>query len=99
MIDQACKRAEEESYSNDEFEVEDEYMCLICLDLMFLPVTTPCGHTFCKHCLQEALSIKLECISCRQSIASSFSVTLPVNVTLRKLIEKKYPKKLQSKEK
>ena len=90
MIDQASKDAGSD-YDDDEFEVEDDYVCLICLDVLYLPVTTPCGHTYCKQCLKDAFDVKLECISCRQPILASFSVSLPVNITLRKLIDKKYP--------
>lgn len=34
-----------------------EYKCSVCLDAPELPVTTPCGHTFCEMCLQQALSV------------------------------------------
>ena len=32
-------------------EIEQEFSCSVCLELMFEPVTTSCGHTFCKECL------------------------------------------------
>ncbi|KAG1370212.1 E3 ubiquitin-protein ligase ORTHRUS 2 [Cocos nucifera] len=28
-----------------------EFSCLICRNVMVLPLTTPCGHNFCKQCL------------------------------------------------
>jgi len=71
MIEKACQESDEYS---EEFEVEDEFNCAICLDLMYSPVTTPCGHTFCKYCLKDALEIKMECISCREPISASFAV-------------------------
>jgi hypothetical protein len=36
-------------------EIEKEFECSICWELMFMPVTTPCGHTFCKKCLEDFL--------------------------------------------
>ena len=32
--------------------VDEEFQCAICWQLMYKPVTTPCGHTFCKKCLE-----------------------------------------------
>ncbi|KAK5848260.1 hypothetical protein PBY51_005889 [Eleginops maclovinus] len=31
---------------------EDQFSCSICLEVFVEPVTTPCGHSFCKACLQ-----------------------------------------------
>ncbi|XP_022623886.1 E3 ubiquitin-protein ligase TRIM39-like isoform X2 [Seriola dumerili] len=32
---------------------EDHFQCSICLNVFSDPVTTPCGHNFCKTCLSE----------------------------------------------
>ncbi|XP_062295081.1 E3 ubiquitin-protein ligase TRIM21-like [Scomber scombrus] len=32
---------------------EDQFLCCICLDVFTDPVTTPCGHNFCKNCINE----------------------------------------------
>ncbi|KAF5884028.1 E3 ubiquitin-protein ligase TRIM39-like isoform X1, partial [Clarias magur] len=32
---------------------EDQLQCSICLDVFVDPVTTPCGHNFCKICLKK----------------------------------------------
>ncbi|XP_034391679.1 E3 ubiquitin-protein ligase TRIM21-like isoform X6 [Cyclopterus lumpus] len=29
---------------------EDQFLCSVCLDVFTDPVTTPCGHNFCKNC-------------------------------------------------
>uniref|UniRef100_A0A673CH39 Uncharacterized protein n=1 Tax=Sphaeramia orbicularis TaxID=375764 RepID=A0A673CH39_9TELE len=34
-------------------EDEKQFLCSICLDIFTDPVTMPCGHNFCKHCITE----------------------------------------------
>lgn len=33
-----------------------EFSCLICREVMTLPLTTPCAHNFCKLCLEGAFA-------------------------------------------
>ncbi|KAL0544557.1 hypothetical protein IC582_019674 [Cucumis melo] len=35
-----------------------EFSCLICREVMSLPITTPCAHNFCKSCLEGAFAGK-----------------------------------------
>ncbi|XP_043972033.1 E3 ubiquitin-protein ligase TRIM39-like isoform X1 [Gambusia affinis] len=32
---------------------EDQFLCSICLDVFVSPVTTPCGHNFCRTCITK----------------------------------------------
>ncbi|XP_037621678.1 E3 ubiquitin-protein ligase TRIM21-like [Sebastes umbrosus] len=32
---------------------EDQFLCSICLDVFTDPVSIPCGHNFCKNCINE----------------------------------------------
>ncbi|XP_065590738.1 LON peptidase N-terminal domain and RING finger protein 1-like [Cyrtonyx montezumae] len=55
--------------------------CSLCIRLFFEPVTTPCGHTFCKECLERCLDHRPNCPLCKQSLreylkAGSYSPTL-----------------------
>ncbi|XP_069725165.1 LON peptidase N-terminal domain and RING finger protein 1-like [Phaenicophaeus curvirostris] len=42
--------------------------CSLCIRLFFEPVTTPCGHTFCKECLERCLDHRPNCPLCKQSL-------------------------------
>lgn len=47
---------------------KEQLLCPICLDLFDLPVSTPCGHNFCRECIQGYWqSAKLsQCPMCKQ---------------------------------
>ncbi|KAL7880828.1 hypothetical protein SRHO_G00030820 [Serrasalmus rhombeus] len=46
---------------------EDQLQCSICLDVFTDPVTTPCGHNFCRVCLKECWdsSSRCQCPVCK----------------------------------
>ncbi|KAM8880940.1 uncharacterized protein ACB058_001238 [Synchiropus picturatus] len=48
---------------------EDQFSCSICLEIFVEPVSTPCGHSFCKACLQGYWnhSKKFLCPMCKKS--------------------------------
>jgi hypothetical protein len=51
--------------------IEDELRCPICWDSPPCdPHSTPCGHTFCRSCIMQALACKKECPSCRSHVTS-----------------------------
>ncbi|XP_056253414.1 E3 ubiquitin-protein ligase TRIM21-like [Seriola aureovittata] len=41
---------------------EDQFLCSICLSVFTDPVTTPCGHNFCKNCITEHWDINVPCL-------------------------------------
>ncbi|XP_060799561.1 E3 ubiquitin/ISG15 ligase TRIM25-like [Neoarius graeffei] len=48
----------------------DQFSCPVCLDLLKDPVTIPCGHSFCKVCIngcwnQEDVKGVYSCLKCR----------------------------------
>ncbi len=45
--------------------------CIICYELMDEPTMTPCGHMFCKSCIQLCLNSKKECPICKHVIEPS----------------------------
>ncbi|XP_060795092.1 tripartite motif-containing protein 16-like [Neoarius graeffei] len=70
---------------------QDEFMCPVCLDLLKGPVTMPCGHSFCKVCIngcwdQEDQKGVYRCPQCRDTFT-----TRPVlrrNNMLAEVVEK-----------
>ncbi|XP_028419961.1 E3 ubiquitin-protein ligase TRIM21-like [Perca flavescens] len=41
---------------------EDRFLCSICLDVFTDPVSTPCGHNFCKNCITEHWNTSNRCL-------------------------------------
>ncbi|KAL6491202.1 hypothetical protein MHYP_G00015470 [Metynnis hypsauchen] len=50
---------------------EDQLQCSICLDVFTDPVTTPCGHNFCRVCLKECWdsSSCCQCPVCKEEFS------------------------------
>ena len=51
------------------------------------PVSTICGHSFCKSCLSRSLGYKQECPTCR----APCSGVMRVNIALSEIISERFP--------
>ncbi|KAM9845983.1 E3 ubiquitin-protein ligase TRIM21-like [Aulostomus maculatus] len=51
---------------------EDQFLCSICLDVFTEPVSTPCGHNFCKNCITTHWNSRDSptCPLCKKSFSS-----------------------------
>ncbi|RXM96613.1 LON peptidase N-terminal domain and RING finger protein 3 [Acipenser ruthenus] len=47
---------------------QDSPLNVLSLNARFALVTTPCGHTFCKNCLERSLDHNLRCPLCKQNL-------------------------------
>ncbi|XP_053363469.1 E3 ubiquitin/ISG15 ligase TRIM25-like [Clarias gariepinus] len=62
--------------AEDSFSVaHDQFTCAVCLDPLTDPVTTPCGHNYCKVCInrfwdQEDVKSVYSCPQCREIFVS-----------------------------
>ncbi|XP_038647052.1 LON peptidase N-terminal domain and ring finger 1, like isoform X1 [Scyliorhinus canicula] len=45
-----------------------DFDCSLCMRLFLEPITTPCGHTFCKACLERSLDHNPLCPLCKDSL-------------------------------
>lgn len=71
-------------------ERSDDFDCTLCLKLLYDPVTTPCGHSFCRSCLFQSMDRGNKCPLCRTVLFIS-PRTCSTSVTLKSIIEKNFP--------
>ncbi|KAF4673970.1 hypothetical protein FOL47_009888 [Perkinsus chesapeaki] len=63
------------------------FECPICLRLLVEPVTTACGHTFCKYCIRKSMDHRQLCPTCRAPCPFIGNT----NVMIANLIQHKFP--------
>ncbi|XP_010766689.1 LON peptidase N-terminal domain and RING finger protein 1 isoform X1 [Notothenia coriiceps] len=49
-----------------------DFECPLCIRLFYEPASTPCGHTFCKNCIERSLDHNLRCPLCKQPLQEYF---------------------------
>ncbi|XP_052440306.1 E3 ubiquitin-protein ligase TRIM39 [Carassius gibelio] len=67
--------------------LSEELQCSICLDVFTDPVTAPCGHNFCKTCLNKHWdnSQTCSCPYCKETFSQR--PDLKINITLREVAD------------
>ncbi|GLT43537.1 hypothetical protein SLA2020_174790 [Shorea laevis] len=78
------------SRSHGRAESTDDFDCTVCLKLLYEPITTPCGHSFCRACLFQTMDIGNKCPLCRKVLFIS-PRTCTISVTLNNIIQKNFP--------
>ncbi|RDW90719.1 putative ATP-dependent protease (CrgA) [Aspergillus mulundensis] len=77
--------------------VRNELDCQVCYALIIDPLTTPCGHTFCRSCVSMALSHSNLCPICRRKLNMSLSVrSEQVNKRLSDIVQTLLPEEVTS---
>ncbi|XP_067374913.1 LON peptidase N-terminal domain and RING finger protein 3-like [Channa argus] len=77
----------------------EDFSCRICLSFLFEPVTLPCGHCFCKKCLERERKEKERPVVCKECRDSSWVADVQsyrVNVVLSNLLAKWFPRQQQA---
>lgn len=67
--------------------------CSLCLKLLYEPVTTPCGHTFCSPCLARSYDHANKCPMCRTVLHVG---QLPVSIVFKNLLERSFPEEYEA---
>uniref|UniRef100_A0A667X6N5 Uncharacterized protein n=1 Tax=Myripristis murdjan TaxID=586833 RepID=A0A667X6N5_9TELE len=70
-----------------EDSISKDLTCSICLTIFTDPVSLLCGHSFCRKCITNSLSIKDQCPQCRTTVPKEEKY-LPTNHILKSLAEK-----------
>ncbi|XP_073678879.1 E3 ubiquitin-protein ligase TRIM39-like [Garra rufa] len=67
--------------------LNEELQCSICLDVFTDPVTTPCGHNFCRTCLNKCWTNTQTCFCplCKEQF--SRRPDLKINTTLKEVVQ------------
>lgn len=67
---------------------EDDFECKLCYELLYKPITTSCGHVFCKKCLLRTLDHNPTCPVCRMSLTNFLENPLkPVTYIIEEVVE------------
>ncbi|XP_042663112.1 LON peptidase N-terminal domain and RING finger protein 3 isoform X2 [Tyto alba] len=69
----------------------DVFGCRKCQGFLFEPVSLPCGHTFCKKCLERDRAAEARCVLCKEEGSVAAGQLLRVNVILSNLLAKWFP--------
>ena len=84
-------------------EPKSDFKCLecgVCLELLCRPSSTPCGHNFCKNCLDSLRGCSfsnLKCPICRSSLPKcKFKVNILLETLIKDLFPKEYSERLHS---
>lgn len=78
-----CQDSHLYEYQDD---VDDELMCHICLQPLLRPMDTPCGHTYCFHCLSNFLKEQDFCPVDRLRL--QLHLCRPSSLLVRNLLDK-----------
>ncbi|KAM4556186.1 E3 ubiquitin-protein ligase TRIM21-like [Fundulus diaphanus] len=72
--------------SGSNLRSEDQFLCSICLDVFTDPVSTPCGHNFCKACITHnwEVNVPYKCPLCKELFTSR--PQLGVNTFIREMV-------------
>ncbi|KAK3563377.1 hypothetical protein QTP86_023329, partial [Hemibagrus guttatus] len=66
---------------------EEQLRCPVCLEVFTDPITTPCGHNFCKSCITQSwdTSPQCNCPYCKEKF--TMRPELKINITLREVAD------------
>jgi len=76
-----------------------DFECALCYKLFYQPVTTTCGHTYCKSCILSSLKYSPNCPLCRTKLFDSpRDCNYSVNYLLVNILEKHFGSEYKARE-
>ncbi|XP_078116752.1 LON peptidase N-terminal domain and RING finger protein 1 isoform X2 [Sander vitreus] len=90
-----CRRVPEDLLDSNDLE------CSLCMRLFYEPVTTPCGHTFCKNCLERCLDHTSQCPLCKESLKEYLAcrkhmVTTVLDTLIKQYLSQEYAERTKT---
>ncbi|KAF7590545.1 hypothetical protein BBP40_002686 [Aspergillus hancockii] len=77
--------------------VQNQLDCQVCYSLILDPLTTPCGHTFCRGCITMVLNQSDLCPACRRKLHMASTVKSdPINKRIADIMETLLPEQIAS---
>ncbi|XP_052460679.1 LON peptidase N-terminal domain and RING finger protein 1 [Carassius gibelio] len=78
----------------------NDFECALCMRLFYQPVTTPCGHTFCKNCLERCLDHNPQCPLCKESLKEylavrKYTITQVLDNIIKQHLSKEHSERLK----
>merc|ERR1712088_20191 len=77
----------------------EDFDCSLCFRLLWQPITTPCGHTYCRACIDRSLDHKRECPLCKASLQAHNSTKMCVNEFLERSVRRLLPNEFAERKK
>lgn len=68
-------------------QMEDEFSCIICQELIIRATTLACSHSFCEHCLYSWLKKRNSCPVCRCSVETQPIHSIVLDNAISKMVE------------
>lgn len=78
---------DEVAFTNMKEAVRTEMDCQICYALFLDPLTTTCGHTFCRNCLHRSVGGSEHCPICRRTLYMQPQVLSGATPSNKRLVE------------
>lgn len=96
------KDGDESNQDIGDMSALEEIECKLCLNLLYKPVTTPCGHSFCHECLIRSLDHRVNCPCCRTNLQHYLELATngqhEVCEVLEKVLRRKFEAEYNSRE-
>ncbi|XP_075217787.1 E3 ubiquitin-protein ligase UHRF1-like [Lycorma delicatula] len=71
-------------------EVQNNFLCICCLELLNKPITTECKHNVCKACMVRSFKSEVyTCAHCRHDFCSDYQMV--INKELQEILDELFP--------